>query len=220
MSVSVALARQSALSTDAAEEALEDVATDVELSEVVFGQQFNEPLVHQVVVAYLAGARQGSKAQKTRGEVRGGGRKPWRQKSTGRARAGSIRSPLWRGGGRTFAARPQDHSVKLNRKMYRGAVRCILSEIIRQNRLIVIPPTSLLLDTPKTRDLAAQLAALELSDVLIVVTEVARNLHLAARNLLGVEVCQPEAVNPVLLMSHDKLLATTDALQAIEERLT
>ena len=212
MSVSVALAQQSALPADA--------AADVELSEVVFGQQFNEPLVHQAVVAYLAGGRQGTKAQKTRGEVRGGGRKPWRQKSTGRARAGSIRSPLWRGGGRTFAARPQDHSVKLNRKMYRGAVRCILSEIIRQNRLIVIPPSSLLLDTPKTKALTARLAALELNDVLIVVTHVAHNLHLATRNLLGVEVCRPEAVNPVLLMSHDKLLATTDALKAIEERLT
>ena len=216
MSVSVALAQQSALPTDGTE----DLAAGVELSEAVFGQQFNEPLVHQAVVAYLAGGRQGTRAQKTRGDVRGGGRKPWRQKSTGRARAGTIRSPLWRGGGRTFAARPQDHSVKLNRKMYRGAVRCILSEIIRQNRLVVIPPSSLLLDTPKTKALVARLAALELNDVLIVVTQVPHNLQLAARNLHAVELCQPEAVNPVLLMSHDKVLATTDALKAIEERLT
>ena len=164
MSVSVALAVQA----EPAAEGGAVVVTDVELSEAVYGQRFNEPLVHQAVVAYLAGARQGTRAQKTRSEVRGGGRKPWRQKSTGRARAGSIRSPLWRGGGRSFAARPQDHSVKLNRKMYRGAVRCIVSELIRQDRLVAIPPSYLLLDAPKTKALAEKLAALELEDVLIV----------------------------------------------------
>lgn len=216
MSVSVALALQA---EPAAEGAAVAVA-DVELSEAVYGQRFNEPLVHQAVVAYLAGARQGTRAQKTRSEVRGGGRKPWRQKSTGRARAGSIRSPLWRGGGRSFAARPQDHSVKLNRKMYRGAVRCIFSELIRQDRLIAIPPSYLLLDTPKTKALADKLAALELEDVLVVAAAVERNLYLAARNLPRVEVCDAEAINPVLLLAHDKVLATTDALKAVEERLT
>ncbi len=219
MSVAVALAQQSAQTTHETA-ATADAASDVELSEAVFGQHFNEPLVHQVVVAFLAGARQGTRAQKTRSEVRGGGRKPWRQKSTGRARAGSIRSPLWRGGGQAFAARPQDHAVKLNRKMYRGAVRCIFSELIRQNRLIAIPSSSLLLDTPKTKSLAEKLDALELDDVLIVATEVGRNLSLAARNLPAVEVCDDAAINPVLLMSHEKVLATTDALKAIEERLT
>ena len=216
MSVSVALAVQA---EPAAEGALATVG-DVELSEAVYGQRFNEPLVHQAVVAYLAGARQGTRAQKTRSEVRGGGRKPWRQKSTGRARAGSIRSPLWRGGGRSFAARPQDHSVKLNRKMYRGAVRCIFSELIRQNRLIAIPPTYLLLDAPKTKALAEKLAAFDVDDVLIVAAAVERNLYLAARNLPRVEVCDAEAINPVLLLAHDKVLATTDALKAVEERLT
>ena len=212
MSLSVALAQQSAPSADA--------PSDVDLSEVVFGQQFNEPLVHQAVVAYLAGGRQGTKAQKTRSDVRGGGRKPWRQKSTGRARAGSSRSPLWRGGGCTFAARPQDHSVKLNRKMYRGAVRCIFSDIVRHDRLIVVPPSSLIFDTPKTKALVAKLSALELDNVLIIAAQVERNLYLSARNLHSVEVCDAEAINPVLLMSYEKVLVTTDALKAIEERLT
>ena len=212
MSLSVALAQQSDPSANA--------TSDVDLSEAVFGQQFNESLVHQAVVAYLAGGRQGTKAQKTRSDVRGGGRKPWRQKSTGRARAGSSRSPIWRGGGQTFAARPQDHSVKLNRKMYRGAVRCIFSELVRQNRLVAISPSSLLLDAPKTKALVAKLAVLELDDVLIVAAQVEHNLYLAARNLHGVEVCDDEAINPVLLMSHEKVLVTTDALKAIEERLT
>ena len=214
MSLSLAVQAQ-----PAAEDATA-ASADVELSEAVYGQHFNEPLVHQAVVAYLAGARQGTKAQKTRSDVRGGGRKPWRQKSTGRARAGSIRSPLWRGGGRSFAARPQDHSVKLNRKMYRGAVRCIFSELIRQNRLIAIPPSYLLLDTPKTKALAEKLAALELEDVLIVAAAVERNLYLAARNLPRVEVCDAEAINPVLLLAHERVLATTEALKAVEERLT
>ncbi|MFZ8890070.1 MAG: 50S ribosomal protein L4, partial [Pseudomonadales bacterium] len=138
----------------------------VEVSEVTFGREFNEALVHQVVVAYLAGARQGTRAQKTRAEVRGGGRKPWRQKGTGRARAGSIRSPIWRGGGTTFAARPQDHSQKVNRKMYRGAMRAILSELVRQDRLVVVEQFAA--ETPKTKALVAQLAALSVSNVLIV----------------------------------------------------
>ena len=207
MSVSVALA-----TADSAGEA-------VEVSQRVFGGAFNEALVHQAVVAYLAGARQGSKAQKSRADARGGGRKPWRQKRTGRARAGSIRSPLWRGGGRTFAARPRDHSVKLNRKMYRGAMRCILAELVRQNRLLAIPP--LALDAPKTKSLAAKLDALELptAKVLLVAAEVDRNLDLAARNLRGVDVCDVEALSPVALVGHDTVLVEVEALRRIEANL-
>jgi len=190
----------------------------VEVSEAAFGQSFNEPLVHQAVVAWLAGARSGTKAQKSRSDARGGGRKPWRQKRTGRARAGSIRSPLWRGGGRTFAARPQDHSQKLNRKMYRGAIRCIFSELVRQNRLLSTP--SLSLDTHKTQPLAAKLKELELDDVLILATDVDQNLHLASRNLRGVEVRDVEAIDPVSLIAYEKVLVTAPALKAIEERLS
>ena len=184
-----------------------------------FGRPFNEALVHQAVVAYLAGARQGSRAQKTRAEVRGGGRKPWRQKRTGRARAGSIRSPLWRGGGRTFAARPQDHAVKLNRKMYRGAMRCIFSELVRQRRLQALPPSLLSLDAPKTGLLAKQLAALGLEDALVVVNELDPNLALASRNLRRVEVCDVAGINPVNLIRHSKVAIAVDALPAIEARL-
>ncbi len=190
----------------------------VEVSDAAFGQAFNEPLVHQAVVAWLAGARSGTKAQKSRSDARGGGRKPWRQKRTGRARAGSIRSPIWVGGGRTFAARPQDHSQKLNRKMYRGAIRCIFSELVRQNRLVSIP--SLSLDAPKTQSLAAKLKELDLTDVLILTVEVDRNLHLASRNLRGVEVSDVETIDPVSLIAYEKVLVTASALKAIEERLT
>ena len=210
MSVSVTLATAGA-----------DAQAHVEVSDGVFGGAFNEALVHQAVVAYLAGARQGSKAQKSRADARGGGRKPWRQKRTGRARAGSIRSPLWRGGGRTFAARPRDHSVKLNRKMYRGAMRCILAELVRQNRLQAIPPAALSLDAPKTKALDEKLRALALTPgkLLLVAAEVPRNLYLAARNLRGVDVCDVEALDPVALVSHDTVLVTVDALRHIEERL-
>ena len=198
-----------------------DAATSVEVSEGVFGSAFNEALVHQAVVAYLAGARQGSKAQKSRADARGGGRKPWRQKRTGRARAGSIRSPLWRGGGRTFAARPRDHSMKLNRKMYRGAMRCILAELVRQNRLLAIAPAALSLAAPKTKLLDEKLRALALpgAKLLLVATEVPRNLYLAARNLRGVDVCDVEALDPVALVSHDTVLIAVDALRRIEENL-
>ena len=189
----------------------------VEVSEATFGKAFNEALVHQAVVAYMAGARQGSKAQKSRSDVRGGGRKPHRQKRTGRARAGSIRSPLWRGGGRTFAARPQDHSVRLNRKMYRGAIRCILSELVRQSRLVAVP--SLSVSAPKTKLLAAKLCALDITDVLILTGEPDANLHLAARNLPRVEVRAAAAVDPVSLVSHEKVLATVDAIRRVEAAL-
>ena len=210
MSISVTLATAGA-----------DAQAHVEVSDGVFGGAFNEALVHQAVVAYLAGARQGSKAQKSRADARGGGRKPWRQKRTGRARAGSIRSPLWRGGGRTFAARPRDHSVKLNRKMYRGAMRCILAELVRQNRLQAIPPAALSLDAPKTKALDEKLRALAPTPgkLLLVAAEVSRNLYLAARNLRGVDVCDVEALDPVALVSHDTVLVTVDALRRIEERL-
>ena len=189
----------------------------VEISDAAFGREFNEALVHQVVVAHMAGARQGTRAQKTRSDVRGGGRKPWRQKGTGRARAGTIRSPIWRSGGVTFAARPQDHSQKVNRKMYRGALRCILSELIRQDRLVVVE--SFNVDAPKTKSLLSQLKSLDLSSALIVTEEVEQNLYLAARNLKGVDVRDVQGVDPVSLISHDKVLITVGALKQLEEAL-
>lgn len=189
----------------------------VEISDTAFAREFNEALVHQVVVAHLAGARQGSRANKSRSDVRGGGRKPWRQKGTGRARAGTIRSPIWRSGGVTFAARPQDHSTKVNRKMYRGALRCIASELIRQERLVAIE--SFNVDAPKTKVLLKQLKSLDLSSVLIVTEEVDQNLYLAARNIKGVDVCDVQALDPVSLISHDKVLVTVGALKKLEEAL-
>ena len=190
---------------------------NVEISDAAFGREFNEALVHQVVVAHMAGSRQGSRAQKTRAEVRGGGKKPWRQKGTGRARAGTIRSPIWRSGGVTFAARPQDHTVKVNRKMYRGAIRCILSELIRQERLVAVDSFSV--DAPKTKELQSQLKALDLKSALIVTEEVDENLYLAARNLNGVDVRDVQGIDPVSLISHDKLLITVGALKQLEEAL-
>ncbi|MEM7098518.1 MAG: 50S ribosomal protein L4 [Pseudomonadota bacterium] len=190
---------------------------NVEISDVAFGREFNEALVHQVVVAHMAGARQGTRAQKNRSDVRGGGKKPWRQKGTGRARSGTIRSPIWRSGGVTFAARPQDHSVKVNRKMYRGAIRCILSELIRQDRLVAVDNFSV--SAPKTKELLSQLKDLELTSVLIVTEEVDENLYLASRNLNKVDVRDVQGIDPVSLISHDKLLITVGALKQIEEAL-
>jgi large subunit ribosomal protein L4 len=189
----------------------------VEISEAAFGREFNEALVHQVVVAYMAGGRQGTRAQKNRSDVRGGGRKPWRQKGTGRARAGTIRSPIWRGGGVTFAARPQDHSEKVNRKMYRGALQCILSELIRQERLVACETFSL--DAPKTRGLLDELKKLDLSNVLIVCDDIDENLYLASRNLKDVDVRDVQGVDPISLLSHDKVLITVGALKKLEEAL-
>lgn len=189
----------------------------VSVSEVAFGKDFNEPLVHQVVTAFMAGGRQGSKAQKTRSQVAGGGKKPWRQKGTGRARAGTIRSPIWRGGGVTFAATPRDHSQKVNRKMYRGALRCILSELVRQERLVVVDEFAM--SGPKTRDLAAKLKELDLSNVLIVAEQVDENLFLSARNLPRVDVRDVEAVDPVSLIAFEKVLVTVPALKKLEEAL-
>ena len=189
----------------------------IEVSDATFAKDFNEALVHQVVVAYLAGGRSGSRAQKNRSEVRGGGRKPHRQKGTGRARAGSIRSPIWRGGGQTFAAKPQDHSQKVNRKMYQGAMRCIVSELVRQDCLVVA--AGIEVDVPKTKALLQKLATLNLSNVLIIAENVDENLYLAARNLKGVDVRDVPAVDPVSLLRHDKVLITADALKKLEAAL-
>lgn len=187
------------------------------VSETTFGRDFNEALVHQVVVAYAAGARQGTRAQKTRSDVSGGGAKPWRQKGTGRARAGTIRSPLWRTGGVTFAARPQDHSQKVNKKMYRGAMKSILSELVRQERLIVVDNFSI--EAPKTKALVAKLKELELTDALIVTGELDENLFLAARNLHKVDVRDAAAIDPVSLIAFDKIVMTASAVKAVEEML-
>ena len=189
----------------------------IEVSDATFARDFNESLVHQVVIAYMAGGRSGSRAQKNRSEVRGGGRKPHRQKGTGRARAGSIRSPIWRGGGQTFAAKPQDHSQKVNRKMYQGAMRCIVSELVRQDRLVVAAEIEV--DAPKTKALLQKLATLNLSNVLIIAENVDENLYLAARNLKGVDVRDVPGVDPVSLLRHDKVLITADALKTLEAAL-
>lgn len=190
----------------------------VEVAETAFGVEFNEALVHQVVSAYLAGARAGTKAQKNRSAVRGGGIKPWRQKGTGRARAGTIRSPIWVGGGRAFAAKPRDHGQKVNKKMYRSALRSVFSELIRQERLLVVEQLSL--EAPKTRLLAEQLERMGVSDVLILNEAFDENLFLAARNLPHVGVCDVASVDPLVLIRFDKLLLTLPALKRIEERLS
>ena len=189
----------------------------VELSEVAFGREFNEALVHQVVTAYLAGGRQGSKAQKSRGEVSGGGKKPFRQKGTGRARAGSIRSPIWVGGGKTFAARPQDWSQKVNRKMYRGAMQCILAELVRQNRLVLVEEFSV--EAPKTKELLAKLSDLNATRALIVTDAVDENLYLAARNIPHVDVVDAAAIDPVALIAFDKVVMSVAAAKKIEVEL-
>lgn len=192
-------------------------AQAIDVCERTFGGEFNETLVHQAVVAYMAGGRQGSKKQKTRSEVSGGGKKPWRQKGTGRARAGTIRSPIWRGGGATFAARPQDHSQKLNKKMYRAAMRSILAELVRQDRLVVVEDFSV--DAPKTKALLGKLDTLGLQDVLIVSENVEQNLYLAARNLPHVDVRDVQASDPVSLIAYDKVLMTVSAVKKFEEML-
>ena len=192
-------------------------AGTVQVSDVTFAREFNEDLVHQAVVAFMSGGRQGSRKQKTRSEVSGGGRKPWKQKGSGRARAGSIRSPIWRSGGVTFAAVPADHSQKLNRKMYRAAMRSILSELARQDRLVVVESISLA--EPKTKLLIEQLAGYQLQDALIVAAEVDRNLYLAARNIPRVEVRDVAAVDPVSLVGFEKVLVTVPALRKFEEML-
>ncbi len=192
-------------------------AQAIEVSERTFGGEFNETLVHQAVVAYMAGGRQGSKAQKTRSEVSGGGKKPWRQKGTSRARAGTIRSPIWRGGGTTFAAKPRSHEQKLNKKMYRAALRSILAELVRLDRLVVVADFAV--DAPKTKGLVAKLDTLGLKDVLIVTDGVDENLYLAARNLAHVDVRDVQGSDPVSLIAYDKVLVTVSAVKKFEELL-
>ena len=186
----------------------------VEVADTAFSREYNEALVHQVVVAYMAGARQGSRAQKNRSAVSGGGKKPWRQKGTGRARAGTTRSPIWRSGGVTFAAQPQDHSTKVNRKMYRGALKCIVSELIRQERLVAIESFSV--EAPKTKALVGKLKELDIAGALIVTEEVDENLFLAARNVKGIDVRDVDGLDPVSLISYEKVLITVPALKKLE----
>lgn len=194
-----------------------NAAKGLEVSDAAFGREFNEALVHQVVTAYMAAGRAGTKRQKSRAEVRGGGIKPWKQKGGGRARAGSIRSPIWVGGGRAFAARPRDYSQKVNRKMYQGALRAMLSELARLERLVVVE--SLELEAPKTRLLAAKLKEFGLSNALIVIEAWDEKLELASRNLAGVTVLPVSAVDPQSLISHDHVLATVGAVRLLEEKL-
>jgi large subunit ribosomal protein L4 len=190
----------------------------VDVAEAAFGVAYNEPLVHQVVTAYLAGARAGTKAQKNRAAVRGGGTKPWAQKGTGRARAGTIRSPIWVGGGRTFAAKPRNYDQKVNKKMYRAALRSVMSELVRQDRLVIVK--ELTLEAPKTRLLAAELKQLELDNVLILNEAFDESLYLAARNLPNVGICDAASMDPVVLIRFEKVLVTLPALKLIEERLS
>ena len=190
----------------------------VDVQDAAFGAEFNEALVHQVVTAYLAGARAGTKAQKNRAAVRGGGTKPWRQKGTGRARAGTIRSPIWVGGGRAFAAQPRNYDQKVNKKMYRAALRSVFSELVRQDRLVVVKEFGV--EAPKTRLLAAKLKEMNLADVLVVNEAFDEKLFLAARNLPNVGICDAGSIDPVVLIRFEKVLITLPALKLIEERLS
>jgi large subunit ribosomal protein L4 len=192
-------------------------AGTLEVSDTAFAREFNEDLVHQAVTAYMAGARQGTRAQKNRAAVSGGGAKPWNQKGTGRARAGTIRSPIWRSGGVTFAAQPQDFSLKLNRKMYRAALQTIWSELLRQERVVVVEDFAI--DAPKTKALKAKLSEMGLENVMIVTEEVDTNLFLASRNLHKVDVRDVSGVDPVSLVGFDKVLVTVAALKKVEEGL-
>ncbi len=190
----------------------------VDVHDATFGAEFNEALVHQVVTAYLAGSRAGTKAQKNRSSARGGGAKPWAQKGTGRARAGTIRSPIWVGGGRTFAAKPRNFDQKVNRKMYRAAMRSVFSELVRQDRLVVVE--ALELEAPKTKMLANRLKELDLNNVLILNEAFDEKVFLAARNLPNVGICDVASVDPVVLIRFEKVLITLPALKLIEERLS
>jgi large subunit ribosomal protein L4 len=197
--------------------AMQGKGGSVEVADSAFGAAFNEPLVHQVVTAFLAGARSGTASQKTRAQVRGGGAKPWRQKGTGRARAGTIRSPIWVGGGNAFAAKPRDYSQKVNRKMYRAALRSVVSELVRQERLVVTEGIDM--DAPKTKELAGKLKELGLDNVLIVNEAFDEKVFLSARNLPNVGICDASSIDPVVLMRFEKVLITLPALKLIEERL-
>jgi large subunit ribosomal protein L4 len=190
----------------------------VDVADSAFGAEFNEALVHQVVNAFLAGGRAGTKAQKNRAAVSGGGAKPWRQKGTGRARAGTIRSPIFVGGGRAFAAQPRDHSQKVNKKMYRAALRSVFSELVRQDRLVITD--SIAMEAPKTRELATKLKDLGLESVLIVNEAFDEKVFLSARNLTNVGICDAASIDPVVLMRFEKVLITLPALKLVEERLS
>lgn len=192
-----------------------NTGSTVAVADTAFAREFNEALVHQVVTAYMAGGRQGTKAQKTRAEVSGGGIKPWRQKGTGRARAGSSNSPIWRSGGVTFAAKPRSFEQKVNKKMYRAAMQTILSELVRQGRLVVAD--NFAVETHKTKDFVAKLNELELSNVLIVADEVTENLYLAARNVPHVGITEAGSIDPVSLIAYEKVLVTIPALKQLEE---
>ncbi len=190
----------------------------VDVADSAFGADFNEPLVHQVVTAFLAGGRAGTKAQQNRAAARGGGAKPWRQKGTGRARAGTIRSPIWVGGGRTFAAQPRDYSQKVNKKMYRMALRSVVSELVRQDRLVITD--SIEMKAPKTKELAGMLKQLDLDSVLIVNEAFDEKVYLSARNLPNIGICDAASIDPVVLMRFEKVLITVPALKMLEERLS
>jgi len=192
-------------------------SSKIDVQEAVFGQSYNETLVHQLVTRYLAGARAGTKAQKTRSDVSGGGAKPWKQKGTGRARSGSTRSPIWRTGGVVFAARPRDYEQKLNKKMFRVGIRSILSELLRQERLVV--SDSIVPATTKTKEFNAKLKGIEARRILIIVDQIEKNLALASRNIPNVEVIEAANLSPVLLVAADKIIATTAAIKSLEEHL-
>jgi len=192
-------------------------ASEIQLSDAAFGRVYNEALVHQVVTAYMAAGRAGTKAQKTRAEVRGGGKKPWSQKGTGQARAGSIRSPIWVGGGRAFAAKPRDFSQKVNRKMYRAAMQTMVSQLVRQDRLVAVE--SIELSAPRTKLLISKLAEFGLTRALILVEAYEEKLFLAARNVPHVEVMAVAALDPLSLVKHDKVVATVGALKLLDQRL-
>ncbi len=194
-----------------------DKKSEIQVSDDVFGARYHESLVHQIVVAYQAGKRHGTRAQKTRAAVRGGGAKPWRQKGTGHARAGTIRSPIWRGGGRVFAAENRDFSQKVNKKMRQRAVRAILSELIRQDRLVTVDEFKV--DTPKTKQLSEKLKMLGVDDALIVTEDVGQELYLSARNLAKVNVCDVNHADPVSLLQYEKVVMTVNAVKQFEERL-
>lgn len=197
--------------------AVAGAGNQVQVADAVFAQEYNEGLVHQVVTAYQAGARAGTHAQKTRSEVKASGSKPWRQKGTGRARAGTVASPIWRSGGVAFAAKPRDYSQKVNRKMYRAAMRSILSELLRKDRVKIVD--SFAIAEPKTKALVAKLKELEVNDVLIIADDIDKNLYLSARNLPRVYLCDAQAIDPVSLLTSPQLIITVAALKQLEERL-
>lgn len=195
-----------------------DSAGEVEVSEDVFGREYNEALIHQVAVKTMAGLRSGTKAQKNRAAVSGGGAKPWKQKGAGRARCGTIRSPLWRGGGNTFAAQPRSFDQKLNKKMYRAGIRSILSELLRQNRLLV--SADIVSTSPKTKELVGKLSGLENSRVLIITEELDENTYLSSRNVVNLDITTSSELDPVMLIAAENVIATPAALKAIEAQLS